>query len=206
MNREGEMMRTAFPIGCLWIGCLLSAACVGGRPIHYYTIDHPAATIPNGKPDGPVLLVGRIFTPEALEDGRIQYRSGSNEVGAYEYHRWVERPGLMVRDLLIQTLRASGKYRQVQDASSAASGDYLIRGKLFEFSEVDQPGIQTRVSLQLELVNRKTGLVVWDRRYNRDEPVNGKTIEEVVSSLDHNLHQVIADAASGIGSFLANPS
>ena len=28
-----------------------------------------------------VLVVGRIATPEALQDGRIRYRSGSNEVG-----------------------------------------------------------------------------------------------------------------------------
>jgi len=153
--------------------------------------------------------VGRISTPEALEDGRIHYRSGAHEVGSYEYHRWTERPGVMVRDLLIETLRASGKYRQIQEAASAAAGDYLIRGKLYEFSEVDEPGIQSRVSLHLEVVDRKSGLVVWHHRYNRDEPVNGKTMKEVVASIDHNLQQVITDAASGIGNFLsvrvANP-
>jgi cholesterol transport system auxiliary component len=160
----------------------------------------------NAKPDGLVLMVGRIVTPEALEDGRIRYRSGSNEVGSYEYHRWTGRPGVMVRDLLVQTLRSSGKYRQVQEASSAAGGDYLIRGKLDEFSEIDDPGIQTRVSLQVEVVDRKTGLVVWDRHYNRDEPVNGKAMKDVVTSLDHNLQQVITDAASGIAAFLVRPS
>jgi len=197
-------MRSAILTGCLGIVCLLSAACAVGRPIHYYTINHPAVTAAAAKPDGLVLLVGRIVTPETLDDGRIRYRSGSNETGSYEYQRWTERPGVMVHDLLIQTLRASGKYRQVQEASSATSGDYLIRGKLYEFSEVDEPGIQTRVSLQLELVDRKTGLTVWDRTFNRDEPVNGKTIKEVVISLDHNLQQNITDAASGIESFLSN--
>jgi len=190
-------------IAGLCVVSLLSAACVGGRPIHYYTINHSATTAA-ARPDGLLLLVGRIATPEALEDGRIRYRAGSNEVGSYEYHRWTERPGLMVRDLLLQTLRASGKYRQVQEASSAAPGDYLIRGKLFDFSEVDEPGIQTRVSLQVELVDRKTGRVVWDRDYNRDEAVTGKKMKDVVTSLDHNLQQVISDAASGIESFLAN--
>jgi ABC-type uncharacterized transport system auxiliary subunit len=203
---SGKIMHSAILIGCLGIVWLLSSACVGGRPIHYYTINHPAITDTNSKPDGLVLLVGRIATPEALEDGRIHYRSGSNEVGSYEYHRWTERPGQMVRDLLIQSLRSSGKYRQVQETSSAAGGDYLIRGKLFEFSEIDEPGIQSRVSLHLELVDRKTGLVVWDRHYNRDEPVNGKAMKEVVMSLDHNLQHVITDAATGIETFLATVS
>jgi len=192
-------------IGFVGIVCLLSAACVGGRPIHYYSINHPVVTANAANPDGPVLVVGRIATPEALEDGRIRYRSGGNEVGAYEYHRWTERPALMIQDLLVQTLRASGKYRHVQEASSAGGGDYLVRGRLYEFSEIDDPeDIRSKVSLGLELLDRKTGLVIWDHHYNRDEPVNGKTMKEVVASLDHNLQQVIADAASGIETFLSN--
>jgi ABC-type uncharacterized transport system auxiliary subunit len=185
-------------VGCLSMISLLSSACVGGRPIHYYTINRPAVTAVAAKADGLVLLVGRIATPETLEDDRISYRAGSNEVGAYEYHRWVERPAAMVRDCLVQALRASGKYRQVQEAATDVRGDYLIRGKLYAFSEVDQPGIETRVSLQLEVVDSKTGLVVWDNRFNRDEPVKGKAMNDVVMSLDHNLQQVIAEAASGI--------
>ena len=191
-------------IGLIALLCVVAAACVGGRPIHYYAINPPAASAAAPKPDGPTLLIGRIATPETLEDGRIRYRSGSNEVGSYEYHRWTERPALMVRDLLLETLRSSGKYRQVQEASSAAGGDYLIRGKLYEFSEIDGADIRSRVSLLLEVLDSKTGRVVWDRHYNRDEPVDGKTIKEVVVSLDHNLQQVIADAGSGIETFLAD--
>ena len=196
-------MRSVIPIGSVLIICFLYAGCAVGRPVHYYTINMSAGTAAASKPDGLVLLVGRIATPEALQDGRIRYRSGSNEVGAYENHRWTERPGMMVRDLLVVTLRASGKYRQVQEAASASSGDYVIRGKLYEFAEIDEPGIQTRVSLQLELVDRKSGRVVWNHRYNRHEPVNGKAMHEVVTSLDHNLQQVITEAASGIDSFLS---
>ena len=85
-----------------------------------------------------------------------------------------------------------------------ATVDYLIRGKLYEFSEVDQPGIQTRISLQLEVVAGKTGLVVWSRNYNRDEPVHGKTMNDVVASLNRNLQQVIADSTSAIDSFLSS--
>jgi len=186
--------------------CLTSAACVGSRPIHYYTIDHPAAPAVASRPDGIVLLVARITTPEALQDSRIHYRSGGNEVGAYEYHRWTERPGLIIQDLLLQTLRDSGKYRQVQEASTAAAGDYLVRGKLYEFAEIDEPAIHTRVSLRVELVERKNAMVVWERHYDRDEPVEGKSMKQVVASLEQNLKHVIGDAASGVESFLSNPN
>jgi len=182
----------------------MSSACVGGRPIHYYAINPPTAATAASKPDGPALLIGRITTPEALQDGRIRYRSGSNEVGAYEYHRWTERPAMMVEDLLLRSLRASGKYREVQEASTAAAGDYLIRGKLYELEEIDNPGIRTRVSLRLELLDRKTGLVVWNHHYERDESVEGKAIHDVVLSLERNLQQVITEAASGIDAYLSS--
>jgi ABC-type uncharacterized transport system auxiliary subunit len=183
---------------------LLLSACASNRPIHYYAINRPLVTEAPGKPDGLVLVVGRIAAPEALQDGRIRYRAGSNESGAYEYHRWTERPDAMVRDRLVQALRASGHYRQVQETSIGAAVDYRIQGKLYEFSEVDQPGIQTRISLQLEVVSGKTGLVVWSRNYNRDEPVHGKTMNDVVMSLNRNLQQVIADSTSAIDSFLSS--
>lgn len=195
--------RRAILTGLLTAVCLLSAACIGGRPVRYYTVNHPAPSAAAAKADGLVLLVGRISTPESLEDSRIRYRAGANEVGAYEYHRWTERPALIVRDLLVQTLRASGKYRQVQETSSTATGDYLIRGKLYEFAEVDKAEIDSRVSLQLEVLDRKTGMVIWDRRYDRDEPVTGKTMPDVVNSLERNLQQVVTDAASNIESSLA---
>jgi cholesterol transport system auxiliary component len=185
-------------IGAATALCVLCSACVAGRPIHYYTINRPAAVAPAPKADGPVMVIGRITTPEALQDGRIRYRAGNNEVGAYEYHRWAERPAAMVEDLLVQTLRESGKFRQVVEGSSSAVGDFQVRGRLREFAEIDNPGIQTRVSLHLEMIERKSGAVVWDHDYARDEPVDGKTMKEVVLSMEHNLQRVVGEAASAI--------
>ena len=182
----------------LLLACLLLAACVGEKPIHYYRVNQPAAPAAAVKANGPILLVARIAAPEALQDNRIRYRAGANEVGAYEYHRWTDRPSLMVRELLIQTLRDSGRYRQVQEASSSAVGDFLLRGRLDEFDEIDEPALHSRVSLRLELVDRKTGLVVWDRHFHREEPIAAKNIKDVVASLERNLQQVIAEASAAL--------
>jgi ABC-type uncharacterized transport system auxiliary subunit len=154
---------------------------------------------------GPILLVGRIATPQALQDGRIRYHAGSNEVGAYEYHRWTDPPGMLVRESLIHVLRASGKFKSVQEAGSTAEGDYTLRGKLLEFSELDGNGgngIVTRVSLDLELREVRTGRQVWDQVLTHDDPVQAKTVSDVVQSLDRNLQVVLGDAASAIGSYV----
>jgi ABC-type uncharacterized transport system auxiliary subunit len=183
---------------------LLLAGCVNSRPAHFYTIEPPATAVIAPKADGLVLLVGNIATPVALQDGRIHYRMGSNEAGSYEYHRWTERPGVMVRNSLLEALRKSGRYQRVLESSSSATGDYLVRGNLYEFDEVDGETIQTRISLHLELIDVKANHNVWDRVLDRDEPVNSKNVKAVVAALDRNLQQVINEAASGIDGFLAS--
>jgi ABC-type uncharacterized transport system auxiliary subunit len=200
---EDYNMRSVIAICLAVVGCLVSAACLSTRPVHYYTLEAPAAPANQSRLDGPILLVGSIATPEALQDGRIRYRAGSNEAGAYEYHRWAERPGSMVRDALMRALRSSGKYQRVLEAASSTNGDYLLRGKLDEFDEVDKGSIETKISLRLELLDRKTNQNIWDRTVEREEPVSGKSVVDVVQSLDRNLQHVVSEIAGEIDTFLA---
>jgi len=196
-------MHSRVPLFLTALTALLTTSCATTRPVHYYTLAPAAAPSNQTKPDGPIILVGAIITPESLQDARIRYRAGANETGSYEYHRWTERPGAIVRDSLVRALRASGKYQRVLESSSSAIGDYLVRGKLYEFAEVDNPAIQTKISLQLELVDKKTNRTVWDRHSEREEPASGRTIEDVVQSMDRNLQQVVSEAAVEIDRFLA---
>ena len=194
------MKRSACP--SLAAAVLLSTSACAPHQVQYYqlaTIVKPAAPAETG----PVVLVGRIAVPQALQDGRIRYRDGLNAVGGYEYHRWADPPGIMVRDSLIYVLRASGKFKSVQDASSAAEGDYGVRGKLLEFEELDGNGITTRVSLDLEMREVKTGRLVWTDLFTHDDPVRAKTVPDVVQSLDRNLQVVLGEASSAIGSYVS---
>jgi ABC-type uncharacterized transport system auxiliary subunit len=176
---------------------LIASGCLPHK-VQYYQLSAFEKQAPPAE-SGPLLLVGRIATPQALQDGRIRYREGPNEVGAYEYHRWTDPPGMMVRDSLIQVLRASGRYKSVEPMGSSAAGDYSVRGKLLEFAELDGPGIQTRVSLDLELREVRTGQLVWSQLLTRDDAVQAKKVSDVVQSLDRNLRAVLAEAAAAIG-------
>jgi cholesterol transport system auxiliary component len=188
----------------IFVGIVASLApgCASTKPVHYYTLGAPPPPANRGKPDGLILLLGGIATPEALQDGRIRYRAGSNEAGAYEYHRWTERPGSMVRNALMHALRESGKYQRVLEAGSSVGGDYLLRGRLDEFDEVDNALIRTKISLRVELVDRKTNQHVWDHTTEREEPVSGKSVADVVQSLDRNLQHVVDETAGEIDKFL----
>ena len=109
----------------------------------------------------------------------------------------------MVRTSLVRALQASGKYQRVLESGSLAAGDYVLRGKLYEFGEVDGVSIQTKISLQVELVDRKTNRNVWDRLAEHQEPVSGKTVADVVQSLDRNLQRVVSETVVEIDKFLA---
>jgi ABC-type uncharacterized transport system auxiliary subunit len=191
------MIRTSPVVALL----LLASGCAPHK-IQYYQI---SASVKPALPaeTGPVLLVGRIVTPMALQDGRIRYLAGLNEVGTYEYHRWTDPPGIMVKDALIHVLRASGKFKSVQEAASSAEGDYNLRGKLLEFSEVDSNGISTRISLDLELREVRTGRLVWNETFTHDDPAQAKTVSDVVQSLDRNLQVVLGNVASDVGTYVA---
>ena len=182
---------------------LLDTGCVDTRPIHYYALEMPPAPVSGVAPAGPTLTVSNVWVPPELQDGRIRYRLGSNEVGAYQFHRWVERPGSMIAESLVQALRASGKYRSVMESSSAAAGDYQLRGKLYEFDEIDRDTIETCISLRVDLVDMKTRQVVWGNLVKHEEPVRNKNVPDVVASLDRNLQAVVKETAAGIGGFLA---
>lgn len=78
-----------------------------------------------------------------------------------------------------------------------------MRGRLYEFDEIDSQAIQTRISLQLEMIDKKTTQVIWDHQFERDEPAAGKSIPDVVASMDRNLAQIATQAAAEIERFFA---
>ncbi len=181
------------------------SGCLGGRPIRYYTV-----TIPPSAPSAaagvyPVtLLIGRIGAPDILEDQPIAYRSGRNEIGVYQYHQWAEPPAQMVKIMLIRRLRASGKFQSVAQLGSSAQGEYVLHGRLYDFEEVDKGGtITALVSMEFELLDRRTHKEVWSRFYSQTEPVQGKTISDVVTALDHNLEQGLIEVESGLTAYFS---
>ncbi len=183
-------------------------ACGAARPSKFYELDIPessaaSSTTSHFQTD---LLVGRIIAPQLYRDNRIVYRQGSTQLGAYEYHRWAEPPADSIENLLLRTLRYSGKYRSVQSMRSNARGDYILRGRLHELDEVTGSNLAARVDFEVELYSQKTGTVVWSHHYNQDEPVTGKQVADVVDALNKNLQRGIDQVAAGLADYFSkNP-
>jgi ABC-type uncharacterized transport system auxiliary subunit len=186
---------------------LLLSACGGtARPSKFYSLELPAPPPSASQQTYPAsLMVGRITAPHLYRDDRIVYRSGGMELGAYEYHRWAEPPTDMLEAMLTRLLRASGKYKSVHTLRSNATGDYIVRGRLHDFEEVQTgSGLAARVALEVELFHRESGLTVWSHFYQHDEPVTGSEVPDVVAALNRNVQAGLQQMAAGIDQYFAS--
>ena len=204
------MHRAFLTISTLLIGWGL-AGCGSPKPIRYYALQIPAAPASPVHSDALDLVVSRVSGSDLLEASPIVYKTGTHEVGTYAYHRWTGAPTEMVQEKLIRLLRKSGEYRSVVGSESrtggAAKGDGLVlRGRLYEFSEVDGDTIQGLVTMEFELYNRSASKVVWTHFYSQAEPVPTKAVAAVVEAIDHNLDRGLNEVVAELSRYLAaNP-
>jgi ABC-type uncharacterized transport system auxiliary subunit len=180
--------------------------CRGAKPINYYTVQIPVAPTIQTSAHPVSLLVGSVSGADIYQDTPILYRIGTNQIGAYQNSRWAEPPVELLKNKLIRMLSVSGDYQSVTTLGSNSDGQFVIRGRLFNFEEVDGANITGLVSMEFELYDRKSGKILWTHFYSQSEPVQGKEIPEVVAALDTNLERGLKEVTAGLNQYFAtNP-
>jgi ABC-type uncharacterized transport system auxiliary subunit len=144
-----------------------------------------------------------MATSNLYRDDRIVYTSNGRAMGTYQYQRWAEPPPEMITDTLLLELRASGRYLQIYSLGSNVRGDYLLRGHLYDFREIDGKVLAARVAFDFELDNSKTGAIVWTRYYSHDEPVDGKDVAAVVAAIDRNVQSGLTEVIGGLDEYFS---
>jgi ABC-type uncharacterized transport system auxiliary subunit len=86
---------------------------------------------------------------------------------------------------------------------SDSTGQFVVRGSLYDFEEVDGANIAALVSMEFDLLDRKTGEVLWSHFYSQSEPVEEKKISEVVATLNRNLDRGLKEVTVGLGGYFA---
>ncbi len=192
-----------FPALMLCLGIL--NGCGAARPSKFYQL-----TLPNDKTPGadpapiPVtLLLGPITTSHLYRDDHIVYTSNGEAMGTYEYQRWAEPPSEMIGDVLLRELQESERYQHVYSLRSDSRGDYVLRGRLYDFREISGNGLAARVAFDFELRDSKTGATVWSRSYSHDEPVSSKDVKAVVAALNRNVQSGLSEVMGGLEQYFS---
>lgn len=182
------------------------AACGASRPIKYYSMDaaDPRLSSPESGQRLPIaLLIGHFTGAHLYREDRIVFRTGASQLNTYETHRWAEPPTEIIENMLLSRLRASGHYQTVQSQRSNAHGDYLIRGRLENFEEVEGPPEVARVTLAVEMYEVSSGTTVWSQMYTADEAISGKTVEATVDALHRDLSRGLTQILSSLDQYFA---
>jgi ABC-type uncharacterized transport system auxiliary subunit len=193
-------------IHLVWIAllALILVGCGAPRPIKYYAVQIPTAPTASTGNQSTAILVGNITGPSLLRAAPIVYRTGTNQLGTYQYHRWVDPPVEIVKRKLIRVLQSSGEYQSVSELGNGSAGELVVRGRLDEFEEVDgATSITGLVTMEFELYNRTTGKILWSHYYSQVEPVQGKEVPDVVSALDRNLERGLKEVVAGLSRHFA---
>jgi ABC-type uncharacterized transport system auxiliary subunit len=195
-----------FPALILCLGIL--NGCGAARPSKFYQLTPPSDKAAGADPPPfPVtLLLGPITTSHLYRDDHIVYTSNGEAMGTYEYHRWAEPPSEMISDVLLRELQESERYQHVYSLRSDARGDYVLRGRLYDFREIAENGVAARVAFEFELRDSKTGTAVWSHSYSHDVPVNGKDVSAVVAAMDRNVQSGLSEVLDGLDKYFSTRS
>jgi ABC-type uncharacterized transport system auxiliary subunit len=182
------------------------SGCGSMKPVRYYQLTHPpTATLPASQPPLDVSLLVRPFqTSHLYREDRIVYGGEGEQIGLYEYERWVEPPVELLQDALARGLRSSSHFKNVTTLRSDSTVDFSLIGHLYIFREVSAGGIVARLNFDVELMDLKAGKPVWRHTYNHDEPSSGKSVGEIAAAMDKNVQLSVQEVQDGVLQALAN--
>jgi ABC-type uncharacterized transport system auxiliary subunit len=193
----------------VWLAALSAALLVGcgaARPTKYYQLTVPgdAAAGADPSPIPATLLLAPLRASHLYREDHIVYSMSGENMGTYQYQRWGQPPTEMLQEVLLRELRASGRYRVVDVLRSNSRGDYILYGRLYDFKEIAGASLSTRMTIEWELRETKTGSIVLTRFYTHDEPATGKDISAVVDALNRNAQRGVGDVKSSLDQYFSS--
>jgi ABC-type uncharacterized transport system auxiliary subunit len=180
---------------------LLLGACAGGAPPapddHYYRLlpSQPPARAATPPIAGtlkvePVKAYG-IYRERALLYARQTHPEGLQQ---HRYHYWIDTPTRLIRDQLVDYLRASGVAHRVAGAQIAQHGDVRLKLTLKQFERVigADRGTSVRVALDAVITDSR-GHPLKITGYARELAAADASIPASVNALNLALRQIYGE-------------
>lgn len=187
---ERNRMR-GFRAAFLFSTLIVMGACGGVPKTYFYTLRAPATPAASGDPRTPYVLgIEHFHAPEALRDDRIVYYESPTEMNYYQFSRWSSDPATLLTEQSVRYLESMEVFQDVRLLPSRDAVDFILRGRVMSFEEVDYES-KGRVALELSLLRVRDHKVVWSVKREGSAPFQGKGMEGVVAALNAASEQVL---------------
>jgi ABC-type uncharacterized transport system auxiliary subunit len=176
------------------------AGCAGKiRYPSYYALDLPTPTPAANQPAPNQLTpihgsaaVRQFDAPHFLRGGPIAYRESQDQLGFYEYHRWAEDPRRVVTAAMVREMQARGLFQSVDVFDGRGTPECLVTGNLDHLEEVDDgASVSIEVSLSAQLINLRTGQVLWRDTSSITTRLDRRSVPGIVAEMSRNLEDAV---------------
>jgi cholesterol transport system auxiliary component len=187
-----------------WAGALaaavLSAGCVLFTPVKTASAIYVLDKVPAGLPAGAALHATlSVPMPEAsplYATRRTAYGTQPHQVGYFIESEWALPPAQLIRPLLVETLRRSGRFDDV-DAAALPRGEFILRSELLEFTQdfTSQPAV-FRLRMRFALERAGSHRVPATRELSAIEPLRENTARAGAVAANDAMERLLRELAA----------
>ena len=173
--------------------CICLMGCISKtRFPAYYTLHVPLAVDTPTAGGTRSLSVREFRSPAYLRQGAIVYRTSPEQVGFYQYHRWAVDPREFLTNVIIDRLRATGKFAEVTAYDGHSDADFVLSGTLEKLEEIDyEGGVNVKVSLSAQITDSRAGKTVWTNTASETARVDKRNVPAVVTEMSQTMDRAI---------------
>ena len=154
----------------------------------------PAAVA--AKPSAGILRVDVVRGAPLASNRGFVYRTGPDTVKTDFYREFAAPPGTLVRDAMIEWLRAADRFAAVVRGTKAGTA-WILESDLERLDADLRDPIAPRAVIEMQVrlldVRKGTPVLVFDRRYAASEPLADRTPETLVAAWSRALATLLAE-------------
>jgi ABC-type uncharacterized transport system auxiliary subunit len=176
---------------------LLLGACAGSPPVpddHYYRL---TAVVPEQVDSNPriegVLKIDPVQAYGIYRERALLYSQSEHpeELRQHRYHFWIDTPSRLIRDQLVDFLRASQIAEHIAGSQLPIQSDLRLKLSLTQFERVIDKSAPQRVRVAVEaLLLSADGKPLMTRRYERLLTTSGPSIAASVRAFNQALSEI----------------
>lgn len=168
---------------------------------HYYRLQVVLPEKSKAKPVFKGTIEVERFLADGLTAGRpiVYSQAGSqHQLLEYHYHFWTEPPVVMLRDQLIDYLRAARVAGMVVSPEMRSRPDYRLTAKIKRLEKIVGPKPSVVVELQLGLQDEKSGAIRHLANYRVEVGAASPGVGDAVIAMNKALSKIYSQLVSNL--------